>query len=1675
MSSGAGIAPTEDPFGGRAFISPAKIRVLLTPSGPNVSPADFERWAAVVRSFESIRLADLPVSTNGRPGPAVGSALHRFGEVHLSFVTSYDPSHSFLAPFAMHRQVLGVLALGSLEEGKGKDYEKVPGALRELHPNAIVHRAFLFDTKAGKEGDKGHSRQSSVKDPIESARNSSADHERTASGSGSGEGSGDSSFSSPSTDTMAGFADTANSGLVIFPAVRRDGKDVRFYLRTLLRDFLGTLLDGLWDVVAALEGKSLETPRETLDGSLVTSSSSSAGTSSASSTSSQSTSLATSPSSSSSSAASRASSFFSSFGSSSTSSSSPVGGGTLPDALSHGSANGNSKSAVSQSSAARSSKVKRSSSLVGAGPTGAGRYAKVRADYALLSGDLWGALGGYDTCMSWLGKERALAGGQDAVWYASALEGWAVARCLVFRMSGLEEKGPNLSLPTGGAKERDKSAKAAVPESPFAKLEWADVAEAYSLALDIYSKTLAPPRYLAESARSVNSETPRDYTHPLIHASACIAYSRLLLAVWASSGWNAECFDQLIYGGVPPSLVEDARPGPAMYAALSKASVVQRHEIAAPASLALSHSVSALKPPDQIAILCSLANVFGCIGFLRREAYLLRQLQAAVVSLLARALLLHPREPRTLSMALSQIVGSEHRALGGAGTMISQTLTSGLGEGADAVLILALQICETYGVNVDVEPLKGVPPNHILSKAARTGKTTARGEPLLPRRAKDTATASARQYASEADHETGGSTGADEPIFGWLDLQVALLKDTICVAEMLQDHVGMAFFAAILLRDYHEVLSGDEQRSLMRGLARCVTTARWGDARDLEVLYWGPPEPLYTVEGTGPGELGIPVERPGKELREADEAEKAGTSASTSTIAGLNNPFFWNPTSRSGTAGSSTKNKSKDSLLLMQGEEAVFHITLQNPFKTTLELTNVKLSTRGAPFEAHALPQVLLPAQSYTTVRLTGVCSVQGPGSEAGSDRLTVQGCFLTLSGCTEREFRVHTYDEAAHKVKEASEAAADDRRSRLKVSGLDARPAFVAQRRALEGHAERTGSTGAKKAGATPQLPQGGFLTCRVVPSQPLLQVDAPSSLTHGRLTVLEGQTIRLRLRLTNLSDLPVDYLRFTLQDDATTSILAALREGDVLPSDAYHLERQLSERPVLSLPQGFKPRGITIPPGRSVVVSLQLRGTLDCTRGSVSVDYAYVNAPGRGGLVTEERRDFWTRSARLDFGVDVRPVLECGGWRVERMDRRNAESVLRGVKDGEEQGEVNRYMVDEKKGSDEENDLISLVSLDVRNVHHREVRVSLDVTEDVEEASLATTSSGSADSYPRKLTISHLIPSDRTVPIFFTLPQLPLSAEELSNKEIPSSSLASMSASTAQQRQFVLSRFKLDPAEVEGSRLRFWIGEELRRRLAGSRWSEVDDYSGRRRIASSSSGSIAKQQGDWSNALAEACQDLDEGLCKRLLRREVELSLDVLDPTGSALQLVEPEQFVSLRLRVRNATARVSSHEGGRSLRLTYRLVPLPGSALSSSSRSNASAATPNTPAAGTTGPLLAAGAHSTDSVLSQVLVTDGALSGAMLGREDDVEVTLASSWPLLSPGKEASVQTGLLFLGEGLFRFVGVVEEADADEDDEEGLTVAGKKVGPQSMRKAHARAEVSIDVRVVRSGNGRAVGR
>ncbi|KAI3482537.1 hypothetical protein L1887_54778 [Cichorium endivia] len=776
--SGFHAAPTPSPVGGRSFIDHAKLRILLAPVG-DIDEAEFAKWCDAVRSFETIRLADLPSSCAARQQAARHAAsgssasaststspILQTGEIHLSFVTSYDPDHAFLAPFNMHRQVLGALGLATYSNNalNRHELEASPSALRELHPGALVHRVFGFDSGAKRPETVD---LSSIKDVVAAKINSSqrtgsplnpaaADAARPGSAAGDDSAGGVSTPQLPSSPDASGFSAHRDGGLIIFPAVRRDGKDVRFYLKTLLAELVANILDALDHIVTGLEGTPLETPRETLDG--IASRNASTPTSSANNTSwlgktgtsATGASLAAGMGA----AASRASSLFGAFSSSSSSTagsttgdvgtgtstptssrpSSAIGGGSHPfDLASPGSktASPTSESTRSKILAANANKksAKRVTSAAATGPTGSGRYAKVRADLHLLSGNLWAALEAYSSALVALGKERALAGGQDAVWFASALEGFSVARVLVSRMGGaVLEKAPCFDLPWSAANAKDKDKdkdkekdKDGIPR-PYAKQSWGEVAEAYTIALVIYAKCLAPPSVLLEPVRSVTNDSPRDYTHPLIHASACTQYARFLLAVWASGGWNGECFDQLVYGGVPPALAEE-KPSNAMYLALTAISGIARHDIAAAASSALTHSIIALKPTDQITLLSTLTAIFGCIGFSRREAHLLRQLQSTIVALLVKAKRVNAQPPATASLPLQQHAHFAKDASELLGNMVAQTTFDSLGRGPEAVLVLAVQVCETYGIHVELDPLRGgaaVP--HPVARVRRTAQ-----------------------------------------------------------------------------------------------------------------------------------------------------------------------------------------------------------------------------------------------------------------------------------------------------------------------------------------------------------------------------------------------------------------------------------------------------------------------------------------------------------------------------------------------------------------------------------------------------------------------------------------------------------------------------------------------------------------------------------------------------------------------------------------------------------------------------------------------------------------------------------------------------------------------------------------------------------------------------------------
>lgn len=455
------------------------------------------------------------------------------------------------------------------------------------------------------------------------------------------------------------------------------------------------------------------------------------------------------------------------------------------------------------------------------------RVVKVKADAAMMSGYLWDALELYDSILTQAGRERALAGGHDAVWFAGALEGWAVARVVLARMGGeAVAQAPCLLYPLTPGKEKDTHDPTPEP------LAWRDVAEAYSLALAIYRQCLAPPHVQLEALRSMTNETSRDYTPPYVYASACLNYARFLLALFASGGWNADAHDQLMYGGDPPALDTGVPLTFGEQAHLAAVSGIYRHEIAAAASAALTPSLPLLVPTDQLRILAPLHRICTLLGYTRLAAHIGRVLGTVVCSMLARTLRSRSVAPDVSWDSVRDILRwhTQTDAMPRA-----EALHTGVFATANPALVLSIAACDAYGIDILASPLVHVPQTHILEVArqrvcayAYTDMlTTALGDEgrrCLPRLS-DSAAVAYRQRAP----------------FGCHALQVQLLQDLVVQCEALDEPLGQVFFAALLLR--HTAPTA----AILDGLRHAMPRAQMS-APHVQLRYWGPPDLLRTMQ-----------------------------------------------------------------------------------------------------------------------------------------------------------------------------------------------------------------------------------------------------------------------------------------------------------------------------------------------------------------------------------------------------------------------------------------------------------------------------------------------------------------------------------------------------------------------------------------------------------------------------------------------------------------------------------------------------------------------------------------------------------------------------------------------------------------------------------------------------------
>lgn len=896
-------------------------------------------------------------------------------------------------------------------------------------------------------------------------------------------------------------------------------------------------------------------------------------------------------------------------------------------------------------------------------------------------------------------------------------------------------KAPCLTLPTGGLKDKDKILP---PDQDTEQRPWTDIVTGYALALTIYSKCLAPASFLLDTKRSITPDTPRDYTHPLIHTSACLAFSRLLLAIWASGGWNGETFDQLLIGGVPPALAETSRPTLAVYMQHSTASGIERNEIAAPASQALTNSsTNALKLLDQVHLYSSLAAIYGCIGFARKEAYTIQRLQSLVIALIAQGISLQRDQSSSSSEAL-RAGDAAH------GTMALQTFSVGAGHGSDSILVLALQICQTYGINIQPMPLVVLAKSHILHRASvDVSKHKSLSAPTLPRNSANYRSAGASLLGA-LSASAAYDEAANDPAFGWTEHQILILKDTIAICEMLQDKDALLFFALLLLRDFWPHLGFEEQFKLKDGIAKIMAEMDETD-KSARLRYWGPRDILASIV-LEPNAATMPRKA------KLDESALGQDSASRQPQVSS----AWKEKRRAPGIPSQMASN-----VLVQDETASFIVFLQNPLLVPLEIETIRLELEGigniAPrFETVERRGIILPPLCFHGVRLTGI--------PRGDGKMVVRGVNIKLPWCAERLFRLQHPQEDNEKSVWKAKTELDDRHSRTKKFGLDARSNASMGH---DYHPERT-----LRADESPW-------TLPVIAKVPLVSLQPSSSaLRNGAVAMCDGEERIVTVTLHNQSELPIDHLRFTFEDNAQRDTVELLAEGQLHAADVYELEHDLVHRPFITLASGADCADRHIAPKQRKAYVFVLHGKVDVTQANIRIEYGNAAASREMG-----RQELWVREAVYAFDVRVLPTVF--------LDSLEVTPLTSGSSSNSSDGGNGK----------------ALVAFSAHNLHTSTIELVLQASGASITAAENSESSTTSDEEAANTEVVESLAPHASVRLHLVMRRFPQSTWFAHHKK-PVPRLI--------ERQFVVSRVKRTAAEEQEQRVLFWARQALLARLS-------------------------------------------------------------------------------------------------------------------------------------------------------------------------------------------------------------------------------------------------------------------
>ncbi|TDL27497.1 hypothetical protein BD410DRAFT_762504 [Rickenella mellea] len=509
-----------------------------------------------------------------------------------------------------------------------------------------------------------------------------------------------------------------------------------------------------------------------------------------------------------------------------------------------------------------------------------GRFSKILGDCHLLAGRTIDAVSSYNEAIVSLRSQP------DAIWHASALEG----------------------LATAGVLDAWSAAQGLNSSFSNAKEPWTEFAEELSQAVTMYSKATPSP------------EEGLQYTHlAFLYVTAVMRHAGLLFSVWSAKGWGPLAFMTMLHPGphpyLPPTITPAISQASFHLDRMSAISGIQRSEISAVLVQLHGPWLLHLGSRERVAVLEAAAGIFSCLGYQRKEAYLVREIVGCILDLIVCG-----REESDAGR-YSALGFQDDGSLGSSQVGIRDNENT---SGNDSILRLVRYVCETHGVN-------------LSSVRCHTGSGS---NAMLPSFVED------------------GHMSSDAKLIGWPELQIGIVREALAVAEALPDYPAVALFSLSALKSLHHVLDAEDQYHLHITASRASATARRrGQEQVFE--YWSG-NPLVGIEMLRVPFGRLPIERPVSELQSL--SQKVGF-----TLPGQADPFLYNPRRLVGAKQA----------VVVQMETLEFVVTVQNPYCFTLELLAISLSTTGVPFESKEIP-VAIPSNSVHSVTLSGKALAAG-------------------------------------------------------------------------------------------------------------------------------------------------------------------------------------------------------------------------------------------------------------------------------------------------------------------------------------------------------------------------------------------------------------------------------------------------------------------------------------------------------------------------------------------------------------------------------------------------------------------------------------------------------------------------------------------------------------------------